>query len=72
MLKQAYLNQELNIYILKPEDIIGLKIQAYKNDAARELQDKADIQKLLALPKVDLAEVKNQRSHACPWQSQVL
>ena len=49
MLKQAKLNKELNVYILQPEDLIGLKIQAYKNDPSRELQDKADIQKLSEL-----------------------
>lgn len=67
MLKQAQLNQELNIYILKPEDIIGLKIQAYKNDVSRELQDKADIQKLLALPKIDLREVKKYSDLFGEW-----
>lgn len=30
-----------------PEDLIGLKIQAYKNNPKRALQDKADIQKLM-------------------------
>ena len=58
MLKQAILSLELNVYILKPEDIIGLKIQAYKNDSTRELQDKADIQKLLQLPQINIIEVK--------------
>lgn len=67
MLKQALLNQELDIYILKPEDIIGLKIQAYKNDASRELQDKADIQKLLALPKINLVEVKKYADLFGEW-----
>lgn len=67
MLKQAQLNQELNIYILIPEDIIGLKIQAYKNDTSRELQDKADIQKLLGLPKIDLAEVKKYADLFGEW-----
>ncbi len=67
MLKRAQLNHELNIYILRAEDIIGLKIQAYKNDASRELQDKADIQKLLALPKIDLAEVKKYADLFDEW-----
>lgn len=67
MLKHAELNEELNIYILKPEDIIGLKIQAYKNDVSRELQDKADIQKLLALPKIDLVEVKKYADLFGEW-----
>lgn len=55
------------IFILKPEDIIGLKIQAYKNDASRELQDKADIQKLLAWPKINLVEVKKYADLFCEW-----
>lgn len=32
-----------NIPVAQAEDIIGLKIQAYKNDGSRELRDKADI-----------------------------
>ena len=67
MLKRAQLNQELNIYILKPEDIIGLKIQAYKNDGTRELQDKADIQKLLALPNLDLEAIKKYADLFGEW-----
>lgn len=67
MLKRAQLNKELNIYILKPEDIIGLKIQAYKNDPARELQDKADIQKLLSLSNLDLTTVKKYAELFDEW-----
>ena len=32
---------------LLAEDLIGLKIQAYKKDPSREFQDKADILSLL-------------------------
>lgn len=67
MLKRAGLNQELNVHILKPEDIIGLKIQAYKNDPSRELQDKADIQKLLALPNLDSLLVKKYAELFGEW-----
>lgn len=35
------------IQFARAEDLIGLKIQAYKNDPDRELQDKADIQFLI-------------------------
>ncbi len=35
------------IKFVRPEDLIGLKIQAYKNDSSREFQDKADIQFLI-------------------------
>ncbi|MBK9294371.1 MAG: nucleotidyl transferase AbiEii/AbiGii toxin family protein [Oligoflexia bacterium] len=47
MLNEAVKDKSLGVYVLKAEDIIGLKIQAYKNDPTRELQDKADIQSLL-------------------------
>ena len=57
----------MNIYILKAEDIIGLKIQAYKNDGSRELQDKADIQKLLALPNLDLETIKTYADLFGEW-----
>lgn len=33
-----------NIQFVQPEDLIALKIQAYKNDPSRAFQDKADIQ----------------------------
>jgi predicted nucleotidyltransferase len=35
------------IKFARAEDLIGLKIQAYKNDSEREFQDKADIQFLI-------------------------
>jgi hypothetical protein len=35
------------IAFVRAEDLIGLKIQAYKNDPSREFQDKADIQYLI-------------------------
>ncbi len=47
MLKNASLIKDLNIKSLLPEDIIGLKIQAFSNDKSREFQDKADIQFLI-------------------------
>lgn len=69
MLKKARENQELGIYVVRPEDIIGLKIQAYKNDPTRELQDKADIQKLLHLPNLDLALVKKYADLFQEWST---
>jgi hypothetical protein len=58
MIKRSKQNTDLGVYVLQPEDIIGLKIQAYKNDASRERQDKADIQKLLGLPGIDLTLIR--------------
>lgn len=43
MLRNAVLLPPLGIKCVSAEDIIGLKIQAYRNDPRRELQDKADI-----------------------------
>ncbi len=69
MLKRATLSQELSVYILKAEDIIGLKIQAYKNDPKREFQDKADIQKLLSLDQLDIAQVKKYADMFNEWET---
>lgn len=67
MLKKAKMNNELGIYILKPEDLIGLKIQDYKNDSSRELQDKADIQKLLQVQDIDTDLVKKYAELFNEW-----
>jgi hypothetical protein len=67
MLKHAVQNSSLGVYVVRAEDIIGLKIQAYKNDSSRELQDKADIQKLLAMPKIDLVIVKKYADLFDEW-----
>lgn len=67
MLKHAQLIASLGVYVLKAEDIIGLKIQAYKNDSSRELQDKADIQKLLLLPHLDMGLIKKYADLFDDW-----
>lgn len=47
MLLNSKMGGPEGIKFARAEDLIGLKIQAYKNDSDRELQDKADIQFLL-------------------------
>ena len=47
MLRNSKPLPPLGIHCLSAEAIIGLKIQAYKNDPTREFQDKADIQSLI-------------------------
>lgn len=47
ILKLANKNGPEGINFVRAEDLIGLKIQAYKNDVLREFQDKADIQFLI-------------------------
>jgi hypothetical protein len=47
MLTRAQKIRQFPLPVVAAEDLIGLKIQAYKNDPSREFQDKADIQSLL-------------------------
>lgn len=44
-------NGAIKIRVLKPEDIIGLKLQAIKNNPSRKETDMADIKSLLSLYK---------------------
>lgn len=67
MLQQALNNVNLDIFVLRAEDIIGLKIQAYKNDPSREFQDKADIQKLLSLKGIDMNLIKKYADLFFEW-----
>ncbi len=67
MLGQATQNRELGVHVLRAEDIIGLKIQAYKNDPTRVFQDKADIQKLLQLPGLDISVVRKYADLFQEW-----
>jgi hypothetical protein len=51
---------KIKIKVLKPMDIIGLKVQAYNNDPSRYHKDMADIQELAKLvSKKDLVVVQN-------------
>ncbi len=47
MLKLSNTGGPEGMNFVRAEDLIGLKIQAYKNDSSREFQDKADIQFLI-------------------------
>lgn len=47
ILRLSNTNGPEGINFVRAEDLIGLKIQAYKNDDSREFQDKADIQFLI-------------------------
>jgi trans-aconitate methyltransferase len=70
MLKDALESPELKVHVLRAEDIIGLKIQAYKNDPIRELQDKADIQALgRQIATLDLKRIQNYAELFGEWES---
>lgn len=52
---------------MSAEDLIGLKIQAYKNDPKRELQDKADIQALIEKNNLDWNQVEFYANQFHEW-----
>jgi hypothetical protein len=58
------------IRFLRPEDLIGLKIQAYINDRSREYQDKADIQFLIqSVPELDWTTLKSYADLFGEWEA---
>jgi hypothetical protein len=68
MLARASARTYRGIGCVEPEDLIGLKIQAYRNDARRELQDRADIQRLIeVLPTLDWARIKQYADLFSEW-----
>ncbi len=57
-----------NIPCVNPEGMIGLKIQAYKNDSNREFQDKADIQSVIQrYPNLDWNKIKEYADLFGEW-----
>ena len=68
MLASAQVFPQHGIKCLSAEDIIGLKIQAYKNNPQRELQDKADIQALImGRTGLDWAKIKTYADIFDEW-----
>lgn len=68
MIQTASAHHLFGVPVVSAEGIIGLKIQAYKNDAKRTLQDKADIQALLQSNKIDLNLVKKYADLFGEWE----
>lgn len=62
MLERAKPHRALSreeVRVVEPEDLIGLKVQAYANDARRRHADLADTQRLIrANPELDLDRVR--------------
>ena len=68
MIKNAQLIESLRVHVVSPEDIVGLKIQAYCNDPTRELQDKADIYNLMRNYKnLDINKIKKYADIFNQW-----
>lgn len=68
MLELAKVSELFGVKVIAPEGIIGLKIQAYKNDDERRLQDLADIQSLLKLQGIDLEKVRQYAELFDEWK----
>lgn len=56
-----------DIPVASVEAIVGLKIQAYRNDPSRTLKDKSDIQELLKIKDIDLKIVKKYADLFDAW-----
>lgn len=70
MLARAAARTFRGIKCVGPEDLIGLKIQAYKNDPRRDLQDRADIQRLIEVsPSLDWMRIKEYADLFSEWQA---
>lgn len=70
MLKTSRQSQSHAIAVVEPEDIIGLKIQAYKNDPLRELQHKADIQAIAREnPDIEIKRIQDYAELFNEWDT---
>lgn len=69
MLEDAAYSDHLQMPVVKAEDLIGLKIQAYANNPKRKHKDLADIQELveLAHSKLDWGKIKFYADHFNEW-----
>lgn len=69
ILQNAHENGLEGIRFVRAEDLIGLKIQAYKNDLSREFQDKADIQFLITnVENLDWDKIKKYADLFNEWE----
>lgn len=69
ILRLSNKNGPEGINFVRAEDLIGLKIQAYKNDITREFQDKADIQFLISSQeKLDWKLIKKYADLFNEWE----
>jgi hypothetical protein len=68
MLDHAHYSSHLKLKVVLPEDLIGLKIQAYTNAPSRKSKDLSDIQELIERqPKLDWDKIKLYADHFNEW-----
>lgn len=70
MIENSVYSDQLQMPVVLVEDLIGLKIQAYKNNAKRKLRDLADIQELTTCnPRVNWERIKFYADHFQEWET---
>lgn len=68
MLENARYSESLDLPVILPEDLIGLKIQAYSGNPTRKSKELSDIQELAErLPNLDWEKVKFYADHFDEW-----
>jgi hypothetical protein len=72
MLRDVRIIPGIDIPCLTTEDLIGLKIQSFATNRKREHRDKADIQALLKVNKVDQNKIKQYADTFGLWHEIVL
>jgi hypothetical protein len=70
MIDDASYSQSLEMPVVKAEDLIGLKIQAYKNDKKRKFKDLSDIQELIEQNnELDWVKIKFYADQFDEWET---
>lgn len=70
MLAQSKFIDVIKMKCVLPEDIIGLKIQAYNNNAKRRFKDLADIQALIEKnPNMNIEQIKFYADAFSEWET---
>ncbi|MBU6154711.1 MAG: hypothetical protein KGP28_10455 [Bdellovibrionales bacterium] len=68
MIESAHYSSHLKMKVVLPEDLIGLKIQAYSNLPSRRSKDLSDIQELVErCPDLDWVKIKFYADHFGEW-----
>ena len=68
MIEQSHYSKNLELSVVLPEDLIGLKIQAYAGNPKRKFKDLADIQELVTFcESLDWNKIKEYADHFNEW-----
>jgi hypothetical protein len=68
MIESAFYSSNLKLKVVLPEDLIGLKVQAYFNVPSRKSKDLSDIQELVdRCPDLDWEKIKFYADHFGEW-----